>query len=322
MKPSISLRRYVGLDELGVVEEVLLEPLLVGRQPEEPVLLGQPLERDVGVVRADRAAGRLLDVGARCGSPRSGSTSPRTSRGRCRRSRCARRTISWAARTWSGSVVRMNRSGLIPSASSAALNRATFSSTKSLGALPSSAARMGDVDRVLVGAGQEARRRRPSSGASGRWRRRRSPRTACGCRACCWRRRSRSSGNSGQAWVESWIRGARARRAGRAGQVGRGGRRPRSRARTVGAEPPGHRHRAPGSRHRPMMRDAAIRGSSAGCRGLAAISSRRAARASAQDRVVERRPDGARGTRRRGPRRRPGRPPRGPRARRGCRCRA
>ena len=43
----------------------------------------------------------------------------------------ARRTISCAARMWSGSVVRMNRSGLIRRASSAARKRATFSSTKS-----------------------------------------------------------------------------------------------------------------------------------------------------------------------------------------------
>ena len=40
-----------------------LEALLVGRQPEEPVPLGQPLERHVGVVRADHAARRLDDVG-------------------------------------------------------------------------------------------------------------------------------------------------------------------------------------------------------------------------------------------------------------------
>jgi len=53
----------VRLDEVGVVGEVALEPLLVGRQPEEPVLLGQPLERDVGVVRADRPARRVQDVG-------------------------------------------------------------------------------------------------------------------------------------------------------------------------------------------------------------------------------------------------------------------
>ena len=46
-----------------MVGEVPLEALLVGRQPEEPVLLGQPLERDLGMVRADRAARRLLDVG-------------------------------------------------------------------------------------------------------------------------------------------------------------------------------------------------------------------------------------------------------------------
>ena len=46
-----------------MVGEVPLEALLVGRQSEEPVLLGQPLERHVRVVRADRPAGRLLDLG-------------------------------------------------------------------------------------------------------------------------------------------------------------------------------------------------------------------------------------------------------------------
>ncbi len=54
---------------------------------------------------------------------------------------CARRTISWAARTWSGSVVRMNRSGAIASPASAARNSSTCSSTNALGVLPSSAAR-------------------------------------------------------------------------------------------------------------------------------------------------------------------------------------
>ena len=53
----------VGLDEVGMVGEVALEALLVGRQAEEPVPLGQPLERDLGMVRADRPAGGLLDVG-------------------------------------------------------------------------------------------------------------------------------------------------------------------------------------------------------------------------------------------------------------------
>ena len=46
-----------------MVGEVAFESLLVGRQPEEPVPLGQPLERDVGMVRADRPARRLDDVG-------------------------------------------------------------------------------------------------------------------------------------------------------------------------------------------------------------------------------------------------------------------
>ena len=46
-----------------MVGEMALEALLVGRQPEEPVALGQPLERDVGMVRADGAARRLEDVG-------------------------------------------------------------------------------------------------------------------------------------------------------------------------------------------------------------------------------------------------------------------
>ena len=53
----------VGLDELGVIGVVALEPLLVRRQAEEPVLLGQPLEGHVGVVRADRPARRLDHLG-------------------------------------------------------------------------------------------------------------------------------------------------------------------------------------------------------------------------------------------------------------------
>ena len=51
----------------------------------------------------------------------------------------------------------MNRSGLIARASSAALKSATFSSTNVARRPPSSIAALGDVDRVLVGAGQEAR---------------------------------------------------------------------------------------------------------------------------------------------------------------------
>jgi hypothetical protein len=41
---------------------------------------------------------------------------------------------------WSGSVVRMKRSGRIPSAASPVSNRATFSSTNSRGERPSSSA--------------------------------------------------------------------------------------------------------------------------------------------------------------------------------------
>ena len=41
-----------GLDEVRPLGEEPLEPLLVGREAEEPVLLGDPLERDGGMVRA------------------------------------------------------------------------------------------------------------------------------------------------------------------------------------------------------------------------------------------------------------------------------
>ena len=53
----------VGRHEVRVLLEPALEALLVGREPEEPVPLGQPLERDVRVVRTDRAESRLDDVG-------------------------------------------------------------------------------------------------------------------------------------------------------------------------------------------------------------------------------------------------------------------
>jgi len=45
-------------------------------------------------------------------------------------------------RTWSGSVVRMNRSGLIPSRSSDSWNSATLASTNVRVSTPSSAARI------------------------------------------------------------------------------------------------------------------------------------------------------------------------------------
>ena len=62
-EPEHLVAPVVGLDEVRVLLEVALEALLVRRQAEEPVLLGQPLERDVGMVRADRAAGGLDDLG-------------------------------------------------------------------------------------------------------------------------------------------------------------------------------------------------------------------------------------------------------------------
>ena len=45
MNPSISLRRKSGWTKSGMLLEVPLEPFLVGRQPEEPVVLGEPLQR-------------------------------------------------------------------------------------------------------------------------------------------------------------------------------------------------------------------------------------------------------------------------------------
>ena len=45
-----------------MVGEMTLEPILVGGQPEEPVPLGQPLERDIRMVRADRTTRGLLDI--------------------------------------------------------------------------------------------------------------------------------------------------------------------------------------------------------------------------------------------------------------------
>ena len=69
----------------------------------------------------------------------------------------ARRTISWAARRWSGSVVRMNRSGAIASASSAVLEQRRPSRRRTRAGPALLGGRLGDVHRVLVGAGQEAR---------------------------------------------------------------------------------------------------------------------------------------------------------------------
>ena len=48
----------------------------------------------------------------------------------------ARRRSSWTASWWSGSVVRMNRSGLMSSPASASRNRATIESTNARGVIP------------------------------------------------------------------------------------------------------------------------------------------------------------------------------------------
>ena len=62
-EPQHLVASVVRLDEVRVLREVRLEALLVSGQPKEPVLLGQPLEGDVRVIRADRAARRLVDIG-------------------------------------------------------------------------------------------------------------------------------------------------------------------------------------------------------------------------------------------------------------------
>ena len=55
MKPSISFLRYSGWTQSGMLRVVLLQALLVGREAEEPVVLGEPLELDIGVVGAVHA---------------------------------------------------------------------------------------------------------------------------------------------------------------------------------------------------------------------------------------------------------------------------
>ena len=60
MKPEHLVAAVLGLHPVGVLGVVALEALLVGREAEEPVALGQPLQGDVGVVRAVEA-GRILD---------------------------------------------------------------------------------------------------------------------------------------------------------------------------------------------------------------------------------------------------------------------
>ena len=69
----------------------------------------------------------------------------------------ARRTISCAARTWSGSVVRMNRSGLIEQRVLGGLEEADLLVDELARAAALVDGALGDVDRVLVRAGQEPR---------------------------------------------------------------------------------------------------------------------------------------------------------------------
>ena len=164
----------------------------------------------------------------------------------------ARRTSSWAVRTWSGSVVRMNRSGWIPEVLRGPEQLDLRRRTRAASGPPRQTTSR--CSPRLVGAdGLEGCRRR-ASGASGRSPRRRSPRTGCGCRAGCWRRRSRSSGRTADAVVrhESSRHGRTGRAGGRPGAGGHaGGRRRRGQAGQACRVQPGHRHQAP----EPVMLD-------------------------------------------------------------------
>ena len=171
-----------------MVGKVTLETFLVGRQAEEPVELGQPLERDLGVVRADGPAGGLDDVAGGT-EPSSGSTSLRTSRD----------SVAVGIRPadhllGSADVIGVGRPdepvGVIAKAASASLNRANFSSTNSRVGRPSSTAAWAMLTRRRRSRSGSGCRHRPS-GASARWHRPRSPRTACAGPACCWHTRSR-----------------------------------------------------------------------------------------------------------------------------------
>ena len=70
---------------------------------------------------------------------------------------CARRIISWTARTWSGSVVRMKRSGAMPERVLGRREQLDHLVHERLRGLAELRGRGRDVHRVLVGPGQEER---------------------------------------------------------------------------------------------------------------------------------------------------------------------
>ena len=191
----------VGLHEVRVVGEVPLQALLVRRQAEEPVALGQPLERHVGMVRADRAARGLDDVRALAESlVRAVPALVRAEVDVAVRVRPPDHLLRRADVVGIGrpdEAIRRDQQRVL-----GVLEEADLLVDELARRSPLVDRRLGDVDRVLVGARSGTACRRPSSDASARSRPRRSPRRGCAGRACCWRRRWPWSGSTGigRAW--------------------------------------------------------------------------------------------------------------------------
>ena len=148
---------HVGPDELRVRLVVGQQLVGVGRQPEEVGLLLGPRHRRAGLGRDPDAVGatRGLGLGEEA-SRRAPSTSPRTSRGRCRRRRSSASRSRWTPRRWSASVVRMKRSKEMSSFSCSRWNTSELRRASSAVGMPSRRGRLGHLQPVLVGAGQEA----------------------------------------------------------------------------------------------------------------------------------------------------------------------
>ena len=168
MKASISLRRYSGCDEVGALGEQPLEPLLVGRQAEEPVLLGDPLERHVGwfghsAVSPSRTMSRLGTETLRRAVPALVRAHVQVAVGVGAADHLLRGQDVVGVGGANEPVGRDEQLGLGLLEQRRPSRRRTAG-----GSLPSSAARPGDIERVLVGAGQEARVVADSCGASGR----------------------------------------------------------------------------------------------------------------------------------------------------------
>ena len=154
MKVRASFARNAGQHEVRALVVEREQLLLVGREPEEPVALLDPLGHDVvlGALAVDELLLRLERLAADAVEPRVDvlvDVVAAVVRIRCRN--------SWTNRLWPSSLVRMKKSFATPRRAGSARHASAIRSTYSWGASPCSLGDARHLRRVLVDPGEQER---------------------------------------------------------------------------------------------------------------------------------------------------------------------